>query len=138
MISLSGQNRAEAIREIYCPEKLVEIDGGKQHITSVEPGLPALNGQDRGENSRFENLKSRENISRMDVHNGFSLYTGNSQANKETHISSQVEGLHSSEKTPGSAEAAFADMETDDLTPLKIQDAKPLPRRLKFLIKQVA
>ncbi|KAH9659395.1 kinesin-like protein KIN-12E [Citrus sinensis] len=115
MISLCGQNRAEASGEIYCPEKLVEIDGGKQHITSVEPGLPALNGQDRRENSRFENLKSGENISRMDVHNGFSLYPGNSQANKETHISSQVEGLHSSEKTPGSAEAAFADMETEQL-----------------------
>lgn len=107
MISLSGQNRAEASGGIYCPEKLVEIDGGKQHITSVEPGLPALNGQDRRENSRFENLKSGENISRMDVHNGFSLYPGNSQANKETHISSQVEGLHSSEKTPDSAEAAL-------------------------------
>ncbi|KAL9416663.1 hypothetical protein AB3S75_039787 [Citrus x aurantiifolia] len=115
MISLCGQNRAEASGEIYCPEKLVEIDGGKQHIISVEPGLPALNGQDRRENSRFENLKSGENISRMDVHNGFGLYPGNSQANKETHISSQVEGLHLSEKTPGSAEAAFADMETEQL-----------------------
>lgn len=39
MISLSGQSRAEARGEIYCPEKLVEIDGGKQHIASVEPGL---------------------------------------------------------------------------------------------------
>ncbi|KAH9699331.1 kinesin-like protein KIN-12E [Citrus sinensis] len=126
MISLCGQNRAEASGEIYCPEKLVEIDGGKQHITSVEPGLPALNGQDRRENSRFENLKSGENISRMDVHNGFSLYPGNSQANKETHISSQVEGLHSSEKTPGSAEAAFADMETEQLNLANIKVTEDL------------
>lgn len=62
MISLSGQNRAEASGGIYCPEKLVEIDGGKRHLTSVEPGRPALNGQDMGENSKFENLMSGQNI----------------------------------------------------------------------------
>lgn len=126
MISLSGQHRAEARGEVYCSEKLVEIDGGKQHITSVEPALPALNAQDIGEKSKLEKLTSGA----MEVHNEFSLCPGNAQANKETHISPQVEDLNSSEKTPGSAEAAFADMETEqsNLANIKVPEYLNLVR----------
>lgn len=54
----------------------------------------------------------------------------NSLANKETHISPQVEDLHSSEKTPGSAEAAFADMETEqsNLANIKVPEDLNLVR----------
>lgn len=114
MVSLGGQNKAEARGEFDCPEKLVEIDGGKQQITSGEPDLVALNGCDTGENPNFENPTiSGDEIPRLDVHDGFGSCLGNSQAKEEKHIELQAEELQAPEQTPSYVEATVADMETE-------------------------
>ncbi|KAK9175166.1 hypothetical protein WN944_027172 [Citrus x changshan-huyou] len=66
----------------------------------------------------------------MDVHSGFSLCRGNSPANKGTHISPQVEDFHSLEKPSGSAEAASADIETEqsNLASIKVPEDLNLVR----------
>ncbi|KAJ9178647.1 hypothetical protein P3X46_010515 [Hevea brasiliensis] len=113
MLSSSRQNRVE-YRELDCPEKLVEVDGGKHPDLCVLPMHPEANGLE--ENDKVSALADETNIyaegvlfsGSDDVLNGPSLFHGDCQVEVESQTGS----------------VTFDDSEAEplDLTAVKVSD----------------